>query len=155
MKQKSKRSTSRPRRGNQRGAETPATKASGIAGRPDVSSLETNPLARATAPEPRPPAGQERVKVRRWSVVYGSRKALDKDEPSDRIPKDLDAFDDEALEQFEAASQAAFAIIDSGAAGDKKSDFVIAISGHANPDHRPANGQPNESIAISINQIGS
>jgi hypothetical protein len=90
---------------------------------------------------------------RTWSRTYPNRAALDTDTPSDARPADLNKLAPEALEQFEHARQTAFDTLDAGVMGD--GEVVVTISGHANPGHKPKNGQPNDSIAFSIQQVGS
>lgn len=43
-------------------------------------------------------------------------------------------------------------IIGSGVVGDPKGKFSITVSGHANPEHKPASGWANDSIVINIYQ---
>lgn len=44
-------------------------------------------------------------------------------------------------------------VLDSGVVGDR--ECVTMISGQANTDHQPTNGQPNDRLSISIQQVGS
>lgn len=95
------------------------------------------------------------VPERTWSRTYPTRAALDADTPSDARPADLNKLAPEALAQFEHARQVAFDALDSGVLGDETVDVVVTISGHANPNHRPKNGQPNDHLSVSIQQKGS
>jgi hypothetical protein len=92
---------------------------------------------------------------RTWSRTYPTRAALDADTPSDARPDDLNKLAPEALQQFEEARQFAFQVLDAGVLGDETTDVVVSISGHANPNHRPKNGQPNDHLSVSIQQKGS
>lgn len=163
--QKMKRSTAKPRSGVRRTARR-----AGVALPPPEpiveqhapASLASEPRAETpapAAPKPRrsrnviqPPT--EPVKpepARRWSITYPSRQALFKDKPSERRPADLEEFHPAALEQFEEARQVAMRILDSGVVGE--GECVTTISGHANDEHQPKNGQPNDRLAISIQQL--
>ena len=56
-----------------------------------------------------------------------------------------------AADQISAAIDAAVAIAQSGAIGSEKT-FRASISGHANPDHEPADGFTNDQISVSVSQ---
>lgn len=58
----------------------------------------------------------------------------------------------ECGDQFDAAKAAVAGIIASGAVGDPKGKFEVAMSGHANPDHAPRQGWANDQVVISITQ---
>lgn len=83
-----------------------------------------------------------------WHVsttIYG-------DSPAD----ELDALRREALtqnpkcgDQFDAAKDAAYAIM---ASGSPEKKFVVAISGHSNPRHELRPGLATDSIAVSVQQ---
>ena len=59
---------------------------------------------------------------------------------------------DEAAEQFVAAAALAGQVIDSGVVG-YESDYIISVSGHANPDHKPAEGWANDYVNIQVTQV--
>jgi hypothetical protein len=65
---------------------------------------------------------------------------------------------DATIEQAEAAVEAVNTLIDSGVLGEvgtaKKPGmrFTVSVSGHANPDHKPADGMANDSVNITISQ---
>lgn len=92
---------------------------------------------------------------RTWSRTYPNTAALDADTPSDARPDSLEKMAPEALEQFQAARQFVFDGIDAGLFGGDATDIVVTISGHANANHAPKNGQPNDSLSVSIQQTGS
>lgn len=52
-------------------------------------------------------------------------------------------------DQIKAAAAAAVALVRSGAIG-KPLKFTVGLSGHANPDHLPAEGWSNDSISVSL-----
>jgi hypothetical protein len=58
---------------------------------------------------------------------------------------------DEARAQFVAASELAGKLIDTGVVGENK-NYVINVSGHANPDHEPAEGFANDTVTIQVYQ---
>lgn len=88
-----------------------------------------------------------------WSASFNSVAALDRDEPTFLSPSDMSVWSPESREQYHAARQQAKALIQTGAAGDpSKMDFSIGIGGHANHEHRPANGYGNDFITVSVNQ---
>jgi hypothetical protein len=55
-------------------------------------------------------------------------------------------------DQFDAALEAAQTVLDSGAVGDIDDLFNISLSGHANPDHKPADGMSNDMINVTVSQ---
>ena len=68
-----------------------------------------------------------------------------------------DAFNAEVAkppaDQFEVATRAAQAIIDSGAAGDGLARlFVVTMSGHANPGHEQRAGWANDTVTVTVRQ---
>lgn len=75
-------------------------------------------------------------------------------------PKDeLSALRREALiqnpecgDQFEAARDAAYAIMASGATGGPDKKFVVTMSGHANPGHEPRPGWATDTITVAVVQ---
>lgn len=92
---------------------------------------------------------------RTWSRTYPSRGALNADTPSDARPDSLEKMHADALAQFEQGRQFAFDVLDSGVVGDETAAVVVTISGHANPNHRPKNGSPNDHLSVTIQQKGS
>lgn len=59
----------------------------------------------------------------------------------------------ENLEQWGEAITAAQDIIESGVLGDiNEHKFNVHITGHSNPDHKPADGWANDHIGITISQ---
>lgn len=158
MGQKAKRSTSKPRSSTRRVPAPeqvePFARVDAVPSEPFIPELPVPPSVDAgVVADIGPEAHRDRA--HRWSVTYPSRKALDEDTPSERRPGTLEEFHPAALEQFEAARQAAFRILDSWVVGDETREFVITISGHANKHHQPTNGQPNDRLSISIQQVGS
>lgn len=60
----------------------------------------------------------------------------------------------EAGDQFEAAWQAAEAIIIGGSVGNTlERKFHIVLSGHSNPDHAPRAGWANDCVNVSVSQV--
>lgn len=131
--QKSKRWTSKPRAGTRR------TKAPASNGAPPGE------------PSLLPEANRDRA--HRWSRTYATRRQLADDMPVDAYPQSLEELHPAALEQFEQARKAAFAILDSGSMGS--AEVVTIISGQGNAEHKPTNGQPNDAITVSLRQVGS
>ena len=58
----------------------------------------------------------------------------------------------ECGDQFEAARDAAYAIMASGAVGGPAKKFVVTMSGHANPGHEPRPGWASDAIMIMVQQ---
>jgi hypothetical protein len=52
-----------------------------------------------------------------------------------------------------AAKQAALDLIASGVVGDGDAPIRVSLSGHANPDHEPAEGWANDFVSINIYQL--
>lgn len=59
---------------------------------------------------------------------------------------------DESKAQFDAAEKAVKALVKSGAVGDPKGTYNIALSGHANPGHEPQIGWANDNITVAASQ---
>ena len=60
----------------------------------------------------------------------------------------------EQREQVQAAKEAALALVKSATiVNDGSEDVTIAISGHANPDHRPATGYANDTVTVAVSQV--
>jgi hypothetical protein len=80
-----------------------------------------------------------------WSVKYQNHGEFleDRDDHPGR-PND----NREALEQF---AKVAKRVVDSAAVG-AGTDFVVSLSGHANPGHRPANGSANDTLTVTVAQ---
>jgi len=58
----------------------------------------------------------------------------------------------ECGDQFEAACNAAYAILASAAVGGQGKKFVVTMSGHSNPGHEPRPGWANDVITVSVTQ---
>jgi hypothetical protein len=92
-----------------------------------------------------------------WSASFpnGVRAAsLDEDlEPANASASPpMDGWEPHVRDQFEAASDSARALIDSGAVGDSGKTFNVNLSGHANPGHLPASGWANDMVSVSVSQ---
>jgi hypothetical protein len=86
-----------------------------------------------------------------WSCSFANRKAFDAKQASPSIPTAP-----EMKEQFDVAYDAAKKVIESGSVGDQKGkDFAVYLSGHANQNHEPSIGYANDSISVSVSQIGN
>lgn len=57
----------------------------------------------------------------------------------------------EVEDQIKAARAAAMSLLDSGCVGAGEF-FSVSISGHANPDHKPADGWANDSVSVNVRQ---
>ena len=55
-------------------------------------------------------------------------------------------------DQFDAAKDAAYAIMASGAVGGPDKKFVVALSGHNNPGHAPRLGWAHDAVTVSVTQ---
>lgn len=55
--------------------------------------------------------------------------------------------------QFEAAQEAAAALVESGAIGNPAGKFNVSLSGHGNKNHEPAQGWSNDFTSIAVSQI--
>lgn len=53
-------------------------------------------------------------------------------------------------QQIDAAAKAAASLLNSGALGD--GPWTLTLSGHANPDHKPAPGWANDAVTIAAYQ---
>lgn len=60
--------------------------------------------------------------------------------------------DEHVREQMNVAADAATKIIASGAIGGAGKEFYVNVSGHANPDHEPAEGWSNDALTVSVSQ---
>jgi Zn-dependent membrane protease YugP len=61
---------------------------------------------------------------------------------------------EQVKDQVGAAKAAAKAILDSGCVGDCDSEaFAVGLSGHANPEHKPAAGSTNDTVSVSVSQV--
>jgi hypothetical protein len=59
----------------------------------------------------------------------------------------------EVEEQVNLATQAAQKLVRSGAFGNpEERDFIVSLSGHANPGHAPAPGYANDCVTINVTQ---
>ncbi len=58
----------------------------------------------------------------------------------------------ECSDQFEAAKDATYMLVSSGAVGGPDKKYHVILAGHANPDHEPRPGWANDMITISISQ---
>lgn len=58
---------------------------------------------------------------------------------------------EEALEQFNAAKQAALALMDSGAAGGGK--FDVMLNGRATPGHEPPDDVAGDIVSVRVAQV--
>lgn len=59
----------------------------------------------------------------------------------------------EVREQVAAALTALLVLLSDNALGDpKENDYVVNISGHANPGHKPAPGWANDCVTITVSQ---
>jgi hypothetical protein len=85
-----------------------------------------------------------------WSRNYNSSKDFLLDKPSFPPPTDHD--EPHVREQIDAAREAARALIASGAIGKKGIEFSVNLSGHANPEHKPAPNYANDTVTINIYQ---
>lgn len=55
--------------------------------------------------------------------------------------------------EFEAAKAAALTLIDAGIVGDPDAHkFHVALNGHVNPNHEPAEGWSNDCVGVTISQ---
>jgi hypothetical protein len=57
------------------------------------------------------------------------------------------------VEQFERAKTSVRDIIFSGVVGDPAGKYTFSISGHANPEHKPASGWANDALTVMVNQV--
>jgi hypothetical protein len=93
-----------------------------------------------------------------WSASFpeGVRgDALDEDlDPAkaNTSPPDFDKWDDAPAEQLVAARSLVYDLIEKGAVGNSSKTFNVTLSGHANPDHEPAEGWANDMVSISVSQ---
>lgn len=60
----------------------------------------------------------------------------------------------DVLEAVKKAAEIAVMLVGSGTVGspDNRHDFAISMSGHANPDHEPAQGWANDFVSVSVYQ---
>lgn len=63
-----------------------------------------------------------------------------------------DDADEQVQEQMSVAADAATKIIASGAVGGPGKEYHVFVSGHANPDHKPAEGWANDGVTVSVSQ---
>ena len=84
-------------------------------------------------------------------------KGLDPDQVDDALDGlNVSGNDDcpaERSQAVAAAIDAASAVINSGALGETSEyGFVVNVSGHVNPEHRPVKGMSNDGVYVSIGQ---
>lgn len=80
------------------------------------------------------------------------------------LPTDIDARIDaleppgegttEREEQVKAAKEAAKALLASGAVGAGEA-FIVSLNGHANPEHKPAQGSGSDTVSAGISQTNA
>lgn len=87
-----------------------------------------------------------------WSTYIGPTAAKDVKASLDVAPLP-EGVSDQVQEQVAVAKKAALAIVKSGAVGGTDKHFNVSLSGHANPDHEPAEGWANDCITVSVAQI--
>ena len=64
-----------------------------------------------------------------------------------------DKYTDEVREQVASALEAVLVLLSYNALGDpKENDYVVSISGHANPGHKPTPGWANDAVTITVAQ---
>lgn len=62
--------------------------------------------------------------------------------------------EEHAGESIATAAGAVLAVLQSGALGDPDEyGFNVNVNGHANPEHKPAEGWSNDHLTISISQL--
>lgn len=62
----------------------------------------------------------------------------------------------EPAEQLAKAKELAALLADSGVVGDPAEHrFNVALSGHANPDHEPAEGYANDTVSVTVSQAAA
>jgi hypothetical protein len=59
---------------------------------------------------------------------------------------------EEVADAYNAAYQAIWNVVYSGAVGDPSGKYKVNVSGHANPDHVPTEGWADDFISINIYQ---
>ena len=84
-----------------------------------------------------------------WSLHYENRQKFEADEPQYPAVPELGP---DCEEQKNVARHAATEIIESGAIGGEGKDFVVNISGHANPGHEASPGWANDCITVNVYQ---
>lgn len=57
-------------------------------------------------------------------------------------------------EQFQLAKGIANNLIASGVVGKGSKEFIVTLSGHANPGHEPRAGYANDAITVTVSQAG-
>lgn len=92
-----------------------------------------------------------------WSVSYKYEDNDITEETQPALQKVVEqvqegALSTEVAEQVLVTADVVDDIIGSGVIGDPQGKFHIILSGHANPEHKPASGWANDSIVINIYQ---
>lgn len=84
-------------------------------------------------------------RVNHGSVVDADRYRVDCERIAETSP--------EFAQQVRGAVNTALTIIDTGVLGSLSNEYAVSLSGHANPDHKPAAGWANDSLSINISQV--
>lgn len=88
-----------------------------------------------------------------WSLSVSNKSADELEEALEGASSTSREQSQESSEQVTAAIDAAIAIVESGAVGDKDKKFTVSLSGHSNAGHEPAAGMANDVINISVSQF--
>lgn len=89
-----------------------------------------------------------------WSATTGGPVATD--QVADKLKEHTTNFGDgrsHVVEQQQAAKNVVEDLLEAGVVGSKDKKFSVSLTGHANPNHEPAEGYGNDSISITISQV--
>ena len=94
-----------------------------------------------------------------WSLSVNTGQPGDTESPARRVLDSVDGYltsqeaPDFVREAVEQAAYAALEVLHSEVVGSPdRHSFVITLSGHANPDHKPTEGWVNDFVTINVTQ---
>jgi hypothetical protein len=83
-----------------------------------------------------------------WSLSFD----FENGEPQGDAAEKLSVIEPPHRDQAEEAVRSVFQLAASGVVGDPNGKYKVTLSGHGNPDHKPAPGWGNDFVTISVYQ---
>lgn len=87
-----------------------------------------------------------------WSLVAVEVSDDDLEEVLKQMSAEVIAAHPDSEDQISNAVELVKNLIDSGCLGDESNSFNITLTGHANPNHEPAENMSRDMISISVQQ---
>lgn len=83
-----------------------------------------------------------------WTLSFD----FENGEPKGDAAQKLAAIEPPHRDQAEEAVRAVFQLVASGVVGDPNGKYRAVLSGHGNPDHKPAEGWTNDAVNVGVYQ---